>query len=56
MLGWHSQHINLKAEIEVRSLHQKMNLLMEEQIKMLFESQAEQLKILKSIDEKLKAK
>jgi uncharacterized membrane protein len=45
--------INLKSEIEVRSLHQKMNLLMEEQIKVLFESQAEQLKILKRIDEKL---
>jgi uncharacterized membrane protein len=48
--------INLKAEVEVRSLHQKMNLLLEEQIKTLFESQAEQLKLLKSIDEKLKAK
>jgi uncharacterized membrane protein len=45
--------INLKAEIEVRSLHQKMNLLLEEQIKVLFESQAEQLKLLKKIDEKL---
>jgi uncharacterized membrane protein len=47
--------INLKAEVEVRSLHQKMNLLLEEQIKILFESQAEQLKLLKKIDDKLKA-
>ena len=42
--------INLKAEVELRSLHQKMNLLLEEQIKILFDSQAEQLKLLKKID------
>jgi len=45
--------INLKAELEVRSLHQKMNLLIEEQIKALFDSQAKQLDILKNIEEKL---
>lgn len=45
--------INLKAELEVRSLHQKMDLLLEEQIKILFDSQAKQLEILKSIEEKL---
>ena len=45
--------INLKAELEVRSLHQKIDLLIEEQIKILFESQATQLEILKSIEEKL---
>lgn len=45
--------INLKAELEVRGLHQKIDLLLEEQIKMLFDSQAKQLKILKSIEEKL---
>jgi uncharacterized membrane protein len=45
--------INLKAELEVRSLHQKVDLLLEEQIKILFESQAEQLKILKSIESKI---
>ena len=32
--------INLKAELEIRSLHQKIDLLLEEQIKVLFESQA----------------
>jgi uncharacterized membrane protein len=45
--------INLKAELEVRSLHQKIDLLLEEQIKVLFESQATQLELLKSIEMKL---
>ncbi len=48
--------INLKAELEVRSLHQKIDLLLEEQIKVLFESQATQLELLKSIDTKLNAR
>ena len=48
--------INLKAELEIRSLHQKIDLLLEEQIKLLFESQASQLEILKSMEQKLKAK
>lgn len=46
--------INLKAELELRSLHQKMDLLLEEQIKMLIESQATQLEILKNMESKLK--
>jgi uncharacterized membrane protein len=45
--------INLKAELEVRGLHRKVDLLLEEQIKTLFESQAKQLKILKDIQLKL---
>lgn len=45
--------INLKAELEVRSLHQKMDLLLEEQIKVLFEIQGEQLKLLNSIEKRL---
>jgi uncharacterized membrane protein len=45
--------INLKAELEVRSLHQKIDLLLEEQIKVLFESQAKQLEILKEINTKI---
>jgi uncharacterized membrane protein len=45
--------INLKAELEIRALHQKIDLLIEEQIKILFESQAKQLEILKSIERKL---
>ncbi|HEX8460678.1 MAG TPA: DUF1003 domain-containing protein [Segetibacter sp.] len=52
--GENDYMINLKAELEVRSLHQKVDLLLEEQIKILFESQAEQLKILKNIESKIK--
>lgn len=48
--------INLKAELEVRSLHQKIDLLLEEQIKVLFESQATQLELLKKIEAKLDAR
>ena len=48
--------INLKAELEVRSLHQKIDLLLEEQIKVLFDSQATQLELLKNIDKKLNAR
>ena len=47
--------INLKAELEVRSLHQKIDLLLEEQIKVLFDSQAKQLELLKNIELKLDA-
>lgn len=45
--------INLKAELELRSLHQKMDLLLEDQIKILFDSQAEQLQLLKKIEKTL---
>jgi uncharacterized membrane protein len=45
--------INLKAEIQIRSLHQKIDLLQEEQIKSLFDTQAMQMKMLKEIDQKL---
>ena len=45
--------INLKAELEIRALHKKIDLLLEEQIKILFESQAKQIKILKSIEDKI---
>ena len=46
--------INLKAELEIRALHQKIDLLLEEQIKILFESQAKQLELLERIEEKLR--
>ena len=46
--------INLKAEMQIRSLHQKIDLLLEEQIKILFESQAKQLALLNEITSKLK--
>jgi uncharacterized membrane protein len=45
--------INLKAELEIRALHQKVDLLIEEQIKVLFQSQAQQLELLKSIKLKI---
>lgn len=41
--------VNLKAEIEIRTLHQKVDLLMQEQFKQLIETQAEQIKLLQSI-------
>ena len=45
--------INLKAEIEIRSLHKKMDLLIEEQIKSLLDIQAKQIEILRSIEDKI---
>jgi len=45
--------INLKAEMQIRSLQQKMDLLLEEQIKILFDSQAKQLEILLGIEKKI---
>ncbi len=45
--------INLKAEMQIRSLHQKIDLLEQEQIKTLFESQARQLTLLDEINHKL---
>lgn len=45
--------INLKAEMQIRSLHQKIDLLLEEQIKTLFDTQEKQFTILKEINHKL---
>jgi uncharacterized membrane protein len=45
--------INLKAEMQVRSLNQKVDLLLEEQIKTLFETQEKQFALLKEINAKL---
>jgi uncharacterized membrane protein len=47
--------INLKAEIEIRNLHQKINLLMEEQINKLVETQAIEIKLLNDLHAKLDA-
>src|SRR6266498_3299664 len=41
--------INLKAEIEIRNLHQKIDLLIVEQMKSLFEIQKEQTELLVQI-------
>ena len=53
MRGENDYLINLKAEMEIRSLHQKMNLLLEEQIKTLFDTQAKQFTMLQDINKKL---
>jgi uncharacterized membrane protein len=45
--------INLKAELEIRSLNQKIDMLLEEQIKELTESQAKQFQLLNHLNEKI---
>jgi uncharacterized membrane protein len=45
--------VNMKAEMQIRSLHQKIDLLLEEQIKTLFDCQAQQLALLNEINVKL---
>lgn len=45
--------INLKAELELRNLHLKIDEVVQEQIKTLLESQAKQLEILKALEQKL---
>ncbi len=45
--------INLKAELEIRALNQKVDLLLEEQITLLHSNQANQLEILKKIEHKI---
>lgn len=45
--------VNLKSELEVRAMNQKIDILQSEQIKILVESQAQQLEILKEIEQKL---
>ena len=47
--------INLKAEMQIRSLHQKMDLLLEDQIKTLFDTQAKQFALLNEINKKIEA-
>jgi uncharacterized membrane protein len=48
--------INMKAELEVRSLHQKVDLLLEDQIKTLFDIQAKQMTLLKDIKDRVENK
>ncbi|MFT3846938.1 MAG: DUF1003 domain-containing protein [Lacibacter sp.] len=47
--------INLKAELEIRSLHQKVDLMIEEQIKTLYEIQLKQLEMLKQLTDQKSA-
>lgn len=53
MRGENDYMINLKAEMQIRSLHQKMDLLLEEQIKTLFETQQKQFALMQEINLKL---
>lgn len=46
--------VNLKAELEVRNLHRKLDLLMEEQITRLVEMQTVQLKLLEKLAAQIK--
>lgn len=45
--------VNLKAEVEIRSLHAKIDLLIEEQLKTLYDFQVAQMEELKNIKEEL---
>jgi uncharacterized membrane protein len=51
--GENDYMINMKAEMEIRSLHQKVDLLLEDQIKTLYDMQAKQFALLKELDDKL---
>jgi uncharacterized membrane protein len=46
--------INLKAELQVRSLHKKIDLMQKEQMKVLYETQAKQLELLEKIEKELR--
>lgn len=46
--------VNLKAEIEVRNLHQKIDLLMSEQMQTLFEIQKMQMELMEEIKDVVK--
>lgn len=48
--------INLKAELQIRSLHQKVDLLLQEQIKTLFDIQAKQMDMLERIHKQVSNK
>lgn len=46
--------VNLKAEIEVRHLHEKIDLLMEEQYRYLFDIQQQQLQMLEDLQTEIR--
>lgn len=45
--------INMKAEMEIRNLHQKVDLLLEEELRTLYASQAAQMELLEAICSRL---
>jgi uncharacterized membrane protein len=48
--------INMKAELEVRNLHEKLDLMMAEQMKALFELQKKQIELMNEILNAIKEK
>lgn len=48
--------INLKAEIEIRNLHQKIDMLLAEQHQQMIDLQLKQVKLLENIDKKVRLK
>jgi uncharacterized membrane protein len=46
--------VNLKAEIEVRNLHEKIDLLISEQMKTMFEIQQMQMEMMDEIRQQLR--
>lgn len=48
--------VNLKAEVEIRNMHEKLDLLIAEQMKTLFEIQKEQMELMDEIKISLKHK
>lgn len=48
--------VNLKAEIEIRNVHQKLDLLMAEQMKTLFEIQKAQMDMMEEIKDMMKSR
>ena len=45
--------INLKAELELRSLHQKMDLLLQDEVRSISEVQEKQFKVLTDMEHRL---
>jgi uncharacterized membrane protein len=45
--------INLKAELEIRALNQKVDLILEEELKILRQNQINQLTLIEKIDQKI---
>lgn len=51
--GENDYMINLKAEMQIRSLHEKLDLLEQEEIRSIFETQQKQLELLQKIEKRL---
>lgn len=45
--------VNMKAEMEIRSLHEKIDLLVQQQIATLYKTQEEQMKVLQEISRQM---